>query len=661
MKYRILHLALMALLLALVALLPTPARAQVAFHDALALNAFVYFDADAGAFRLDLSGANKDAVFALLKRYTDGTPTSANEVYTAYVDAGNSFITDFFSDVVSLGEEALAPETAAGPSAAGLVSALGGLNVTSLADGLAQFLVDRARAELSITFFRQFKETLERQQALRDLFPQTYDLFLVIEDQIYHYAYFLQALKAAFEKDLGTLPAHLDASLRQADGKALQNPTVQSLAAVAFLSADLVRGVHPAEVLNTVATSGFLKTPSGNLENALSLQDLLARSLLDETDDRMWVAPAALKPLLDDPQALKLYAGLLYQSGGALRFTRKDGSAITFRAALLDVKANLKPFRTYLDTFVGFGALIHTRLALIREKKRKGEVSFEDYFDFLQVALEQLADGLNRRAGLPMLDSLAAGEDIRSLLTLVGHANNLVLDLRQKRYGTAVVEAAAILEAVIRQDSLKPYRRQLLKYGTFMATVAQAETAGDVKKAIEAVALPVGSASIKKYAIWSVSLNAYLGAFAADERLRSVDTNRKLFSGLFSERRNLIYGMTAPVGFALSYGFHRKDYGALSLFISLIDVGAVTAYRFEDDSTEALPEIRLENLFAPGVHLVYGFPKWPVSVGFGVQMGPGLRKVTATTLGVDGTAGFRTGFFIAVDIPLLTFYSGSRN
>ena len=43
----------------------------------------------------------------------------------------------------------------------------------------------------------------------------------------------------------------------------------------------------------------------------------------------------------------------------------------------------------------------------------------------------------------------------------------------------------------------KDFRKAVIKYGTFMAQVAQAENSDDVKTAIESVALPTGSASIK--------------------------------------------------------------------------------------------------------------------------------------------------------------------
>ena len=128
-------------------------------------------------------------------------------------------------------------------------------------------------------------------------------------------------------------------------------------------------------------------------------------------------------------------------------------------------------------------------------------------------------------------------------------------------------------------------------------------------------------------------------------------------------------GISAPIGIATSWGHCKrknkdckceKEGGSSTLFVSLIDIGAVTNYRFGNSETEKLPEIKLENIFAPGVYYVYGFPKAPISLGLGGQLGPQLRTVTNDLLTLDNKLSFSFKFFIAVDIPLLNFYTRSR-
>jgi len=52
-----------------------------------------------------------------------------------------------------------------------ITNAVGGLDVTTIADGLAKFFVKRANEELSIHFFKKLHETLDSQPDLESLFP----------------------------------------------------------------------------------------------------------------------------------------------------------------------------------------------------------------------------------------------------------------------------------------------------------------------------------------------------------------------------------------------------------------------------------------------------------------------------------------------------------
>ena len=193
---------------------------------------------------------------------------------------------------------------------------------------------------------------------------------------------------------------------------------------------------------------------------------------------------------------------------------------------------------------------------------------------------------------------------------------------------------------------------KILKYGNLAASIAKAETSDEVEAAIEAIALPSGSSSIKRKSISNVALNAYVGL--AGGREHNGETDDTKFS----------FGVNAPVGIAISWG-HRlskqhKERGSSSAFLSLIDLGAITTFRFGDDETEDIPEIKLENIFAPGLYYVYGIRNSPVSIGLGGQFGPQLRKVTSENLDLQSKPTFSFKLFIAVDIPLLNFYTKSR-
>ena len=99
---------------------------------------------------------------------------------------------------------------------------------------------------------------------------------------------------------------------------------------------------------------------------------------------------------------------------------------------------------------------------------------------------------------------------------------------------------------------------------------------------------------------------------------------------------------------------------SISLFIPVVDIGALASYRFADDSSSVSSVVQLKNIISPGLYVYYGLGKCPVSIGLGAQMGPQLRTITAQDINVDKNIYVRFGISIAVDIPVLNFYTKSR-
>ena len=79
------------------------------------------------------------------------------------------------------------------------------------------------------------------------------------------------------------------------------------------------------------------------------------------------------------------------------------------------------------------------------------------------------------------------------------------------------------------------------------------------------------------------------------------------------------------------------------------------------------PTIQLENIVSPGVFLSIGIPKSPLSMNFGVQAGPNLRKISVNENGIpvitfqpENKLYLRFSASLCVDIPVLNFYTKSR-
>jgi hypothetical protein len=262
-------------------------------------------------------------------------------------------------------------------------------------------------------------------------------------------------------------------------------------------------------------------------------------------------------------------------------------------------------------------------------------------------------------------------------------ANDLAMDLVQKDYGASANDAYTLYTQILQitkksgQPTAQPIATAiplytasntltteenhkkalqdatdaggvLLKYGNFMANMIKAKNSDDVEQAIESVALPVGSATIKKHSAFSIALNAYVGPYLGSEKIRGVDATSKTNA----------YGLTAPIGFSINSGWLKsKTYGfSVSAFFSVIDLGAPVAFRFADNKTEEIPTIQLKDIISPGAFLSIGIPGVPLSVNGGWQMGPNLRKLTGSAATATSDRYDRFSISLVVDIPIFNIY-----
>jgi len=542
------------------------------------------------------------------------------------------------------------------------ILALPGLNVTTVADGLAAFLVERAKTELSISFFQRFKKALETQEDLRSLFPQTTRVLRTIDTEIYQVDAFIGSMRSAFRADLGGVLIHLPRLLSSEKyGPLFRNPTLRILTLEAFPAAQqLINGNHPAVALDRLAQANFdVQDPAQqNIQSGLQFTNLLSQSLL--VDDA-WVDTGDLRRLFTDNRGrtLQIYLGLLYEAGRDLTFVRKTIGAIgpagrpfvedtvSFHTFLEDVGA--EGIKAYLYDLVAAAQQVEAALIDLKRILRDTDqaAGFDDYFQLTQSVLNLLREGYDLRARY-----LGAGADDGEpdlFLRVLDVVASLGLSVQQKNYTSIVVDVASLLDDVIKPQALAPYRTALLRYGSLMAGIAQAETAEEVQRAIEAVVLPPGSAALKKRSRFNVALSAYAGGFAGQEILDNPS----------GDNAKTTVGITLPVGFATSIGPCRTDCGAVTVFVSLLDVGAFGAFRLNDDRAELLPEVQLKNIIAPGLYLVYDWPGVPLSLGGGIQRGPNVRRFETTLNDINTieAAGYRWSVFLSVDIPLFNLHT----
>ncbi|MDP9230376.1 MAG: hypothetical protein M3O67_06870, partial [Bacteroidota bacterium] len=212
---------------------------------------------------------------------------------------------------------------------------------------------------------------------------------------------------------------------------------------------------------------------------------------------------------------------------------------------------------------------------------------------------------------------------------------------RLKAEGVSTTDIEKKFETATRVENLPNTKviGAILKYGNFMASVVKAGSANEVQNAIEAAALPAGSYSIKQRSALNISVNGYIGyAFAYN-------------GGLYA------HGVYAPVGICLSRGLNKKYAGAISFFVSFIDVGSIASYRITNSPTEELKqEVRLESILSPSAQFILGLPKLPLAVCAGWRLTPKLfysNQQGFTTIKPQNVFNLA----ILVDIPIFNIHN----
>ncbi|HKH59227.1 MAG TPA: hypothetical protein VKA49_00270 [Flavitalea sp.] len=639
------------------------------------------------------------------------------------------------------------------------VSAVGGLDVTAVADGLAQFLIKRGKEELNVAFFQRMKKFLEENIEAKTLFPAT-SVFLG-NIASYRYAELLQSLREAFHRDLKNLLVNLDLLI--------DLPKYQQLLAalpeirVAIRSAKIVSelsqpgsSLHPANLIHHLAYLNEWHEMDMNLENSWKLLDIISESVrkqpfdIDTVEIKNGILKLSTREIKEDstlsdtvlisgkfykvnktrfpkgtliidsayvpitrfdtvytnevawiryinfhddliskPLALRIYLGLIYEKLGNISFRLND---TTIRVQDF-MKAHVNDIFAVADLVENFLVLANDVEQSVKDIKARDRQALtdEDYYTYIDKAINIV------EYGFKVANTIKPGISADRYIVLARNANNLYKHIYSKNYNAAVMNGYLILKEILakskaaveekkrfldvsgsasQRDQIRTldsaltntnfYKdeterskavERILKYGNVMAGIIKSKTPEEAESAIEAAALPAGSSSIKKNSAWNISLNAYIGGYYSDytNDIDKIDgSNSKV-------------GVTAPVGIAFSKGLghfrNGSSIGALSAYITVIDVGGIAGYRLNNDSTALEQKITIDDIFSPGAYLVYGlglpFLEYvPLSIGYGWQYGSKLYfKQQDGTLGISDKSRWRGNWFLAIDIPLTNFWT----
>lgn len=639
-----------------------------------------------------LAGATEyddDRLRRIIINYFD--PTLEEAYYTAarataYLNE-NPFYKGFEVGGTEKSLEKLLEDAVASTSGA---SRIGSLNVTNIAFGLTDFLIARTRSELNIAFFQRLQAAIGQSSDLRALFPQTSHVLAVIGDEIYNYNSYLNTLRIAFDKDLGSILINLPEWIRQQPLKD-QYLSAKYALMLGLEYAELAkRQEHPAELMHDLLQNTYcdslLQAGAPNLQNELQglrVVDLLSQSLrttYNESNERYWVGKEEVEKL-SDPLTMRIYLGLLYQRvlGDAVYQTitfRNQGVSRTLLMSLralaeqeeaAELEADFNSIYAYLLKIQQQTAALEAEIRnfkTVQQDIRNRSMTPKERQQLQVYASTQLLSAsvsLLRQVYLArelplfpgLTDKSLPERDSLSLVSLLSAAGELAASLTSRQYTMAVMQATMLIEYLSGDNAIQDndVMTHFLKYGIFMANLLEAESPASVQAVIEAAALPPGSYSVKRYSRFNLSLNAYLGAFGGREQIEGEQRSGKL--------NNL--ALTAPVGIYAGWGLAGKRASAskftkpwsLGLFLPLIDVGTLASFRLDDQTVDVLPTITLGQIFAPGLFAELGIAGTPISLGVGGQVGPRLRKFEADLVDLGETY-IRWGASLKVDIPIFT-------
>lgn len=206
-----------------------------------------------------------------------------------------------------------------------------------------------------------------------------------------------------------------------------------------------------------------------------------------------------------------------------------------------------------------------------------------------------------------------------------------------------IIQIVSQLNQKYNVPGLEKVYKSLLSSGAFLTEIVNAKDGKEVESILNTYSLSSASYRLKYKNSICITINSYIGAiYTAD-----IDLN----SGYKSN-----FGLFAPVGLSMSLKTEPGCmFSSFSIFLGLIDVGAIASYRYES-STAILPEINIKDIFSISYNNLFSISDSPFSIGFGIRLGPALREITTNGNIVIGNNPLQASVFAVVDVPIIKIY-----
>lgn len=521
-------------------------------------------------------------------------------------------------------------------------------------DAMAQFLVDRTKDELILAFFERFLEKMDQSPELRTLFPNSY--FLLQSQDLFRLPSMGPLWVETFQSDLFHLLPNTNKLLLTDPTYAtlIDQPKVKAFRLTHQLLKLYEEELSPLEVLEQIQYEyGNATDPiSRNVELLYGLSKELKAKNEQGIHAGAMLTPTALRKM--DHLTQKYFIALIYFKNREILVKEIEEESL-YRLSLIESP------RPFLQNIINLSTLlwnIQQKSLVYRNSLLAGDsvVNDNNHFFNLSQTIHQLLEYGFKLQFLTDPSAYFQSEEYQSYFSMIRNTIQATEDIHREELGLFLIHYLQLLEPLLdeklqlKKEPATQQASRLVKdlffYASFMVDIVSARNSQQINGILQQYALPVGSYRLKRRSQFSLEVNAYPGLYVGVEE----GLNNSL-------KADNVLGITAPIGFSLSWGESQNKKGrSFGVFLPLIDIGAAFSYRWNGTATGFPEQLRWRQVLSPGLHGVWGFRQLPISLMAGMQVTPQLRKIKPQDIAsLDGNV-WRYGVSLVVDIPMFNLY-----
>lgn len=334
------------------------------------------------------------------------------------------------------------------------IDQLGGLDVTTLAQGISQFMIERAKQELNVAFFEKFKKFAEENDEIKYLFPVTTKRLSYLLS--YHYSEMLTQLRDGFYEDLNNLPDNVIKFLEESnDFKKLRDTEPEFI--IAINSIKLFRQMEylsPTELINQLpnltygADSAYKHIKDNlnkrqsydNFESILKLTAIFSEALQDTSDNRHWVSSKDFnKNIFNDQVTRTIFMGLIYQQ------IKNETIKINGKDICETMKGYVEWYNKRVSEFIYLTNKVDFAYHEIKNLNKENEKFKNDHiYSYINTTLE-IAEFGNQFIEKYSTNKIA----LNDYFTYARDANNIYKYTYQKNYSSALMASVDLFEKIV--------------------------------------------------------------------------------------------------------------------------------------------------------------------------------------------------------------------